>query len=841
MTNSTKQPRVKAASQPSVTPTGSGLLQRKCACGGAAGMSGVCEKCSKKKRFGLQSKLKINEPGDIHERQADRVVDQVMATPAHPAVSGATPRIQRFPGQSNAQMDAAPASVDQALGSPGKPLEPALRQDMEQRFGHDFSRVRVHSGAAAEQSARDINAHAYTVGHNMVFGAGRFAPGTHEGRRLLAHELTHVVQQLGARPSGPSLSSKLQRQPAGGATQPVSSGATKGVTWKDLWPDFKFARISRTTAHATAIAKELAEAPRDFDDLLEQGFEVVDWLQSHGEPEVAARLLDAVRANFTFAWATDQPLPAIVMGDVFTLQGNPIKMAEDAARNGKHDEAFKLFGIAHEILSFYALQTTERRQAEDLSRGMAYLDLEKIYDQMRKIYEFYYVLEREALLAGDTGKAAIARTKAAELVTELRREYSPSAGVVEVAEASSVTTAKGPALRLEGANAVTTDLTMLPGLTSTKEIGAGIQLETLDVVQNALIAQAGLQAEIGREPEIRKAFGNTPIDLNDTQQRQKVWRIMYSAYSKAGPGALGRLMALIGKYLKAFTTHTSYNIRDFGANYLDSKFSTDLARRVEMDCGVYALSVAWDAYQAVKQSGAKGDVTFRLVAFLDHVSLIIDDKTGAESYVVNNNNITPIKADPEREAQKEYGEMRGFSHLITPSYFYNLGSTKDSASKFRAGVWARYLKAVSEIGLKQTALEKHLKKTKGGGTAFGVQKLFSEDAAALDALVNELAPFANDPHELAARLDSFMPLAIEGGALFTLLAKSFKPFDKQHQFTYHWPGTAHPLVRVALVLLRIQKLGGKLTQDQQRYLKFSEGLLKEELDKHRQDGEAGRF
>src|SRR2546423_13678847 len=97
-------------------------------------------------------------------------------------------------------MDGAPASVDRALASPGRPLEPALRQDMEQRFGYDFSRVRVHSGAAAEQSAQDVNAHAYTVGHNMVFGAGRFAPGTHEGRRLMAHELTHVVQQTGVIP-----------------------------------------------------------------------------------------------------------------------------------------------------------------------------------------------------------------------------------------------------------------------------------------------------------------------------------------------------------------------------------------------------------------------------------------------------------------------------------------------------------------------------------------------------------------------------------------------------------------------------------------------------------------
>ena len=120
-----------------------------------------------------------------------------MEASAHSAVSGAPPRIQRYAGQPTGQVDIAPASVDRVLASSGRPLEPALRQDMEQRFGYDFSQVRVHSGAAAEQSARDVNAKAYTVGRNVVFGAGWFAPETHEGRRLIAHELTHVVQQSG--------------------------------------------------------------------------------------------------------------------------------------------------------------------------------------------------------------------------------------------------------------------------------------------------------------------------------------------------------------------------------------------------------------------------------------------------------------------------------------------------------------------------------------------------------------------------------------------------------------------------------------------------------------------
>jgi hypothetical protein len=124
----------------------------------------------------MQTKLAINKQGDSYEQEADRIADQVMAASAYPSVSGAPPRIHRISGQSNGQKNAAPPSVDHALASPGGPLESALRNDMEQRFGHDFSSVRVHSGAAAEQSAREVNAYAYTVGHDIVFDTGRFAP-----------------------------------------------------------------------------------------------------------------------------------------------------------------------------------------------------------------------------------------------------------------------------------------------------------------------------------------------------------------------------------------------------------------------------------------------------------------------------------------------------------------------------------------------------------------------------------------------------------------------------------------------------------------------------------------
>jgi hypothetical protein len=186
--------------------TTSGLLQRRCACGGSAGVTGECAGC-RKKRLALQTKLAVNEPGDIYEREADRVAEEVLARPAHPTMTTAPPRIQRLSGNASAQVDAAPASVDRALANAGRPLAPVLRQDMEARFGHDFSRVRVHTGADAEQSSRDVNAHAYTVGHNLVFGAGQFRPETPAGRQLIAHELTHALQQ-GERPAA------IQRQPA---------------------------------------------------------------------------------------------------------------------------------------------------------------------------------------------------------------------------------------------------------------------------------------------------------------------------------------------------------------------------------------------------------------------------------------------------------------------------------------------------------------------------------------------------------------------------------------------------------------------------------------------------
>lgn len=175
----------------------------------------------------LQTKLTVNQPGDVYEQEADRVADQVMRMPAPqvqrtcacggaagPDGECAACRQARLGVQRQVEPDEqdetliqtqrlassdpgmpAPPVVYQTLRSAGRPLDAPTRAFMEPRFGADFSQVRVHTDAQAAESAQTINARAYTVGHDIVFNNGQFSPGTQSGMQLLAHELTHVAQQ----------------------------------------------------------------------------------------------------------------------------------------------------------------------------------------------------------------------------------------------------------------------------------------------------------------------------------------------------------------------------------------------------------------------------------------------------------------------------------------------------------------------------------------------------------------------------------------------------------------------------------------------------------------------
>lgn len=182
-----------AAPAPYLARSAARLIQRTCACGQAAGVSGECAACA-----------------------STRLLPQRI--PGAPAASEV------------------PASVHATLRTPGSPLPASVRGDMESHFSHDFSGVRVHTDSAAQQSAHAINARAYTVGDHIVFGSGRFAPDTPAGQKLLGHELAHVVQQEGARTDSP-----LHIGPANDAFEQAADAAADSLG-------------SRSHAHAQAPA-----------------------------------------------------------------------------------------------------------------------------------------------------------------------------------------------------------------------------------------------------------------------------------------------------------------------------------------------------------------------------------------------------------------------------------------------------------------------------------------------------------------------------------------------------------------------------------------------------------
>jgi hypothetical protein len=168
-------------------------------------------------------KLTVNEPGDKYEQEADHVAEQVMRMPEQ------RPRPTFLNAGRDAGQDAGrdvPSVVHETLQSRGQPLDPGSRAFMESRLGHDFSGVRIHTDAKAAESARAVHARAYTAGRDVVFGAGQYSPGTPTGRRLLAHELAHVVQQAGMPPQSTGAGASvvhLQRRPGGGSSGQVRS------------------------------------------------------------------------------------------------------------------------------------------------------------------------------------------------------------------------------------------------------------------------------------------------------------------------------------------------------------------------------------------------------------------------------------------------------------------------------------------------------------------------------------------------------------------------------------------------------------------------------------------
>jgi hypothetical protein len=225
----------------------------------------------------LQTKLSVSTPGDAHEQEADRVAEHVMRMPEPEATEQLaisrkpeSIRIQRMCGACEEEMSRQPMEEEDqmlqgvertdtsgevglnletdinAMRGTGTPLPASERAFFEPRFGADLSQVRVHTDSRAAQLSQAVSAKAFTVGQDVAFGPGQYSPNTSAGRKLLAHELTHTLQQregevshkllrdAGAPPPAPSRKGKVKSGPKytpNGTITPTNSGGMKTATF----------------------------------------------------------------------------------------------------------------------------------------------------------------------------------------------------------------------------------------------------------------------------------------------------------------------------------------------------------------------------------------------------------------------------------------------------------------------------------------------------------------------------------------------------------------------------------------------------------------------------------
>jgi hypothetical protein len=250
-------------------PLVAGVLQRKCACGQHTSGGQQCEECKKK--------------GMTLQRQSN---SSAMANPVPPV-------------------------VHDVLNSPGQPLDASARAFLEPRFEHDFSNVRVHTDETAAASAKAFNAAAYTVGRDLVFAAGQYSPATSEGRKLVAHELTHVLQQS-AQPSKNGSLAHAETEADLNAAAAVNAQAT--TVQLGVGPGSLQRKESGESSEppGSQTAKALEGDWQGFFDLALQGTAGID-ISAAQKAELAAKIADeailllAVRAQVEKAKGVDFP------------------------------------------------------------------------------------------------------------------------------------------------------------------------------------------------------------------------------------------------------------------------------------------------------------------------------------------------------------------------------------------------------------------------------------------------------------------------------------------------------------------------------------------------------
>jgi len=755
---------------------------------------------------------------------------------------------------------------------------------MEARFGHDFSDVRVRHEPRA---TRELRASGFTRDREVVLNSPdlkRAGP-----RAVLAHELVHVLQQRGPRAlAGSSQPLQTRRAPRYVARHPdpppgqATVAPPRTPDFAPLWRSFQFDMVGTPTpaviAQSRLVLNALDTATRQ--ERQTQGLELALWFQRNSMDTEARRALLSVEGAWTVGAVVREGGGVPIASTIASGSGPSalIESAEGAARRDQHETAFRFFGLAFLFLQMQLRQETERRgaalerpgaaQTADFTRSLfVYPTFTQLYDSMRRILGFYLGLEREAVAARQPQRAGEMHLRAVQLEQHLRDTYAWS-GPSLITEVSRVQTRVGPGLRIHGANRAETDVTPFMGLPTPAETGErSYQWQSTENIAQSLSGQAQFLNEIQLQPEIVREFGTRTIDMNNLDQRLHVWRTMYGVFERQhpGPAALDDLMALIGRYLRAFTIHTEYNIRDWGENYLTSEMPTDLAGRAERDCGVYALTVAHEVFRTARTARPRLNLSFEITVVPGHVVLVVYDRGTNGFYLVNNDRISERRPGGQAEAEAAVAPAMagtfGRPDFVTPAIRMELGTTALSTEAFRTQAWEHYreasgwsLGAEQRTGPGDTRTQSELLEA-GHRTFYERQAEFDRGAlrlsATLESLSTELSrlPDADQLTRLRAQLPRLAATARNLGTLFIALGPA-APIGvdparprligrlralKRYLFSWQPMGTPHPLARTAMALLRLQQLGGTLSAQDQALVTFCDSIaaFHSDLDRYR--------
>ncbi len=387
-------------------PARDGMLQRQCACGTHMIAGGECAACSEERGRTLQRSAIGNHGANVHDNAVPPIVNEVLRSPGQPLDTDTRtffePRLGHdFSTIPTHTVGLSPAPASLTAGHPADQFEVNADAVAEKvtgmppaspEAGYDLGHVRIHTDERAAESARAVNALAYTVGSQIVFDTGQFAPETNAGRHLLAHELTHVLQQdLFARGGGfDNSGTLLQRQPAPAPT-PAPAGPAPGREYagpdavpapppSPAAPEAAAAPKFEETLDYEAIAIELRKAMEIWGtdeeavyfalNRLRQDPKAIQRLKDHYKTKYKIELLDEINDEFS-GTEREYALQLLNAGTKGSEQEigakTPTTMAEWRAAAERLNAAFEIFwGTDEEAV--YATLTPFRRQMELLDK-----------------------------------------------------------------------------------------------------------------------------------------------------------------------------------------------------------------------------------------------------------------------------------------------------------------------------------------------------------------------------------------------------------------------------------------------------------------------------------------